>query len=204
MAKDRFLALAIYHPNLRYSYILEYLPASLLELILTRHTNLAQAPNRYEALKTAICEYTRNPYWARMQTINTLPSVGTLTPIQLMCQILSFKGIGDLFNKMLQYMFLKRLPTTLCERYKNKALVLEDPMKFAVRVEKDWMPQMSGPAILAGPALGHNAAASTPASTVAQVSNGEETLEPSTRELVKILAGAIQTKRGGGNPRGRG
>lgn len=207
LAEDRFLALGIYHPNLRYSCVMEYLPPQLLELVAARHEEISASPDRYLALKTAVLAYTYRPYWARMQALDALPNVGTMSPTQLLCKILALKTVGEPFTDSLRYQFLKRLPGPLYEKYKNKDWDQADPMQFAVRVEADWSPHQAGPSSApASTSMPPSAANSGPpgAVAVAQVDEAEAEANPAIDAFWRPMVAAFQASRRGSNQGGRG
>lgn len=206
LAEDRFIALGIYHHLLKYSCVVEYLPPHLLELVQSQYEQISAAPDRYEAVKAAIRAYTLRPFWGRMNAIDALPSVGTMSPTQLMCKIVALKTPGQAFEDSLRYQFLKRLPAPLFERFKNKPWDLHDPMQFAVKVEEDWVVGMHGlkmpPCPL--PTAGATSAAGEATATHATVSQVEE--DAAGEDLLKPMIAAFQAMRkvNRGNARGRG
>lgn len=222
-ADDRFLALGIYHPTLKYTALTPYLPGQLLEAVATRHAEFAQSGDRYEALRRAVIEYSYRPFWARHHAIDALPSVSAaLSPSQLMLRIIALKGPEHPFCPAYRYQFLKRLPTHLFEKHKDKDWDPNDPMKFAHNVERSWAPHMAGPTYHTVPAPGHQgsangapqnrappsgAAGPTPQSaSVAQV---EETSEPPSEhqemlEVLRPLVAALQSSRRGNSSNRRG
>lgn len=215
-ADDRFLALGIYHPSLRYTAITPFLPAQLMESVASRHDELAQADDRYEALKRAVLDYSFRPFWARQHAMDSLPSVSaSLSPSQLMLRLIALKGTGHPFCEGPQYQFLKRLPAQLFEKFKDKPWDLNDPMKFAHLVERSWAPHMSGPHYAAIPHPGLTSGPTTatsgtlPTSTasgavpaaVAQVSEEREN-ETDVLDVLRPLVAAIQAGRRGSNNRG--
>lgn len=216
-ADDRFLALGIYHPSLRYTAITPFLPAQLMESVASRHEELAQADDRYEALKRVVLDYSFRPFWARQHAMDSLPSVSaSLSPTQLMLRIIALKGTGHPFCEGPQYQFLKRLPAQLFEKFKDKPWDLADPMKFAHLVERSWAPHMAGPhyAAIPHPGLSSGTAtatagtlptattsSSTTSSAVAQIS--EERDETDVLDVLRPLVAAIQAgRRGSNNNRG--
>lgn len=136
LCEDRFIAVGIYDHNLRASCVMEYLPNNLVEMLTQRFAEFNISPDRYLAIKQAVLEYCKRPFWARMQTIHQLPHVGTISPTQLMCRIIALKAPDEPVYEMLKYEFLRRLPTPLFEKF--KARKWGDAMAFAVRVEAEW------------------------------------------------------------------
>lgn len=136
LCEDRFTAVGIYDANLRASCIMEYLPPNLVEMLTQRYAEFSRAKDRYLAIKDAVLEYSRRPFWARMQAIHALPHVGNMSPTQLMCRIILLKAPEEPFYEMLRFEFLRRLPVPLFEKYKSKCWI--DPMAFAIKVESDW------------------------------------------------------------------
>lgn len=219
-ADDRFLALGIYHPSLKYTAITPFLPTQMMEAVASRHAEIAQAQDRYEALRHAVIEYSFRPPWARHHAIDQLPSVSSsLTPSQLMLKIIALKGAGHPFCEGFQYQFLKRLPGHLFEKFKDKQWEVADPMKFAHLVERSWAPHMAGPTYAAIPHPGfHNPASSASVNqppttattgsqpTVAQVVEERDAGEPQdVLDVLRPLVAAIQAgRRGAFNGRGSG
>lgn len=143
LSEDRFTAIGIYNLSLRASCVMEYFPTAMVEMLTARFPEFARAPDKYQALKQAVLEYSARPMWARMQTLVLLPAVGpTMSPTQLMCRLLALKSSSENFGERLQFDFLQRLPQPLFERFKSKRW--EDPMAFAVKVEADWQRTTSG------------------------------------------------------------
>lgn len=136
LCEDRFTSIGIYDHNLRASCIMEYLPSNLVEMLTQRFAEFAKSKDRYASLKQAILDYTQRPIWARMQAIHNLPNVGHLSPTQIMCRILTLKSSHEPFYEMLQFEFLRRLPTPLFDKFKSKRW--GDPMSFAIKVESEW------------------------------------------------------------------
>lgn len=219
-ADDRFLALGIYHHSLKYTAITPFLPAQMLEAVVTRHSDMARSTDRYEALRAAVIEYSFRPAWARHHTIDNLPSVSSsLSPSKLMLRIIALKGTGHPYCDAYHYQFLKRLPGPLFEKFKDKPWEESDPMKFAHLVERSWSQHMAGPAYASIPMPGShnstNAGATAPSSstsngtgnpTVAQVTEERETAsEPQdVLDVLRPLVAAIQAGRRGGTSNRRG
>lgn len=211
LAEHRFLALGIYHPDLRYSCVLEYLPANLIDLLATRETEIAASPDRYIALKETVLNYTRRPFWARMQLTDTLPAVSSsMSPTQLMCKLVAIKNPSDPFNELWRHQFLRRLPLPLFEKRKDKDWDDSDPMKFAVQTEASWSPNMAPVALPTALPSAAPGIITTPATSaaVAQVETETDPDRPVTTndivELLKPLVAAVQPKRGSGASRSRG
>lgn len=206
LAEDRFIALGIYHHALKYSCVVEYLPPHLLELVQTKHEEIAASRDRYLAVKTAVLAYTLRPFWTRMNAIETLPSVGSISPTQLMCKIIGLRTPGEPFHDMLRYMFLRRLPGPLFEKYKNHPVDPKDPMQLAVRVEQDWTAGMNGPKINVTPLPSAAATAPDTPPPPAAVAQIEE--ESPSEEFWRPMVAAMQAMRRGvggrGSNRGRG
>lgn len=216
-ADDRFLALGIYHPVLKYTAITPFLPTQLMEAVASRHDEIIQAEDRYEALRRAVIEYSFRPYWARQHAMDTLPSVSdSMSPSQLMLRIIALKGSGHNYCESLQYQFMKRLPPHLFEKFKDKQWETADPMKFAHLVERSWAPHMAGPvyASIPHPGLANMAPTTStsgplpsaqPASgtqpTVAQVSEDREE-QTNVLDVLRPLVAAIQAGRRGSANRG--
>lgn len=214
-ADDRFLALGIYHPSLKYTAITPYLPSQLLEAISTRHAEIARAGDRYEALRAAVVEYSYRPHWACHYALDVLPSVNaSLSPSQLMLRIIALKGSGHPFCDSYRYQFLKRLPMHLFEKFKDKEWDASDPMKFAHLVERSWAPHMAGPTYAAIPSPGYHSNTTTSSSAtpnpapgtgaaVAQVATEQQEEPQDVLDILRPLVAAIQAgRRGSGGFRG--
>lgn len=218
-ADDRFLALGIYHPVLKYTALTPYLPGPLLEAVATRHAEFARSEDRYEALRLAVVEYTYRPFWAQHHAVDALPSVSaSMSPSQLMLKLIALKGPDHEFCDAFRYQFLKRLPTHLFEKHKDKEWDRRDPIKFAHMVERHWAPTMAGPTYHTVPAPGHHGSTNGAASgrpvppgapgqptTVAQVEEEDPASEHQEMlDVLRPLVAALQTARRGGQSNRRG
>lgn len=106
------------------------------EMLTARFAEFLEAAKQIRGLKNGRLEVFSTTNVGRMQTLDSLPHVGALSPTRLMCRILALKSAKEPYLERFKYDFLKRLPPTLFERYKTKRW--EDPMAFSVMVESDW------------------------------------------------------------------
>lgn len=209
LCEDRFTAIGIYNPSLRASCVMEYFPSTLVEMLTARFPEFAAAADKYQAIKQAVLEYSQRPLWARMQMVDSLPSVNpSMSPTQLMCRMLALKSPSEPFSEKLKYDFMKRLPQNLFDKYKTRRW--EDPMAFAVKTEADWQRSIAPdrnprPAVPEADDRGKEANVnSIPVEPAAERPESDMELSSMLQPLVAVLQRVVQRGQPAGRRPGRG